>query len=302
MTHSPRYKLSVCVVTYNQEDYVAQCLQSLVDQQTDFPFEVLVADDCSTDNTRAVIQQFADRYPSIVRPIFQEKNLGAYLNFRIVHEQAVGEYVAHMDGDDYALPGKFQLQVDFLDAHPKCNMVFHRMRIMNQRSGAMVDDAIDLSRFHRSTFGRGDLLRYITLGMHSSKMYRAAVRDFPRPPFPVIDFFINVEQIGSGEAAFVGTAPLGVYRAGIGIASSGNGTRVLLKKSMLYFAEKYPQFRPEISIAAMVVFVAALKNLNWTLCRLYGAVLLKTLTWTTLREVWRDRHIIPMLIIPKAVR
>ena len=75
-----RRKLSVRVITYNQERYIGQCLQSLVDQNGSFDFEVVVGDDCSTDGTKAVVQEFVESYPGIVRAIFQEKNTGGLRN------------------------------------------------------------------------------------------------------------------------------------------------------------------------------------------------------------------------------
>lgn len=302
MNNHLQCKLTVCVVTYNQEPYVRQCLQSLVDQVTDFPFEVLVADDCSRDATRAIISEFAERYPDVVKPVFHRENIGAYRNFVFVHEAATGHYIAHMDGDDYALPGKLQVQADFLDRHPACNIVFHRMLILNEARDVIGEDGIDVHRFHTAHFGRADFLRYVTLGMNSSKMYRSSARPFPLPGFPVIDFFANVEQIGDGHASFVSAEALGVYRVGIGIASAGNGTRSLLQQSMLYFASKYPQHRGEIGVAATVLFAAALKNRNWQACRLYLPVLARTFSLATPWQLWRDRTIVPMLMIPRSLR
>jgi len=115
MHEEKKPKVSVCVVTYNQEKYIRQCLQSIVDQETDFDFEVIVGDDCSTDSTRAIVQEFADRYQGLVKPIFHEKNLGPSQNYFSVHKSAKGEYVAHVDGDDYWLPNKLPYQVNILD-------------------------------------------------------------------------------------------------------------------------------------------------------------------------------------------
>ena len=70
-------KVSVCVVTYNQEKYIRQCLQSIVDQETDFDFEVIVSDDCSMDGTCAIVQEFVEKYPGMVKPIFHDRNMGA---------------------------------------------------------------------------------------------------------------------------------------------------------------------------------------------------------------------------------
>jgi len=295
-------KVSVCVVTYNQEKFIAQCLQSLVDQQTDFDFEIVVGDDCSTDSTPSIVAEFAQRYPDIVRPMLHEKNLGADKNYFFVHEMAAGEYIAHVDGDDYALPGKLQAQADYLDKHPDCNIVWHRMYVMNDRTGVMAEDLLDLPRLGFPDFRRSDVLRLITIGMNSSKMYRAAVRDFAKPGFPVVDYFANVEKIGAGSANFVSATPLGVYRVGIGIANAGNGTKVLLKKSFLFLATKYPEHRRDIACAALLLFAAALKNRQWANVRMFGHVLLKTLRFGTIPQILRNREIMSMLRIPDAVR
>lgn len=122
-------KVSVCVVTYNQEQYLAQCLQSLVDQETDFNFEVIVLDDCSTDKT-IEIARFSKKIPRYHKANFAWKKYWRFKNFIFVHEQAVGEYIAHMDGDDYALPGKLQ-SADYLDSNLECNIVFHKMKVLD---------------------------------------------------------------------------------------------------------------------------------------------------------------------------
>src|SRR6266480_3387289 len=122
-------KVSVCVVTYNQNQYIRRCLQNIVDQETDFDFEVIVADDCSTDGTRAIVQEFADRYPKLMRPILNPKNLGPFQNYRHAHQAALGDYVAHIDGDDSACRGKLVKQKRYLDRHQDCVLVAHRMSI-----------------------------------------------------------------------------------------------------------------------------------------------------------------------------
>jgi glycosyltransferase involved in cell wall biosynthesis len=295
-------KVSVCVMAYNHEKYIRLCLQSLVEQETDFDFEVIVGEDCSTDNTREIVSEFANQYPSIIKPIFHEENQGPQENFFAIHRMVQGEYIANIDGDDYALPGKLKTQVDFLDCHPECNIVWHRMYIMNDSTGKMVEDLINLELFPKEGFNRADILRFITIGMNSSKMYRSAVKEFDRPGFSIVDYFMNVEQVGSGIACFAGDMPLGVYRAGIGIASSGNSTKVLLKKSFLYFSRKYPENKRDICVAALVLFLAALKNGQWSNCRLFSAVLIKVFRIGAVFDLWNNRKIIPMLSLPSAIR
>lgn len=254
-------KVSVCVITYNQEKYIRQCLQSIVDQETDFDFEVIVGEDCSTDGTRLIVQEFEERYPGIVKPIYQEKNIGAGVhNFLTVHCAAVGEYIAHVDGDDYCLPGKLKAQADLLDMDPDCSIVFHRLLGM-KRSGEIVEGTLsNVTGIGEMRFKRGEILQYIAIGGHSSKMYRKKLRAYDIPNFDVTDYFANVEQIGQGYARFVGYQTLGVYRLGSGIAAGGVRPRRALAASFTYFCRKYPEFRLQINTAALTYFLADLKN------------------------------------------
>src|SRR6267378_159018 len=112
-------KLSVVMVTYNHERYIAQALSSVVAQRTNFDFEIIVAEDCSTDGTRAIVMDFARRYPGKILPLLRERNLGMMRNFKEALAASSGSYVALLDGDDYWIrEDKLQAQVDFLDSHP----------------------------------------------------------------------------------------------------------------------------------------------------------------------------------------
>lgn len=287
-------KVSICVLTYNQGAFIRQCLQSLVEQNTDFNYEIIVSDDCSTDDTRSVIVEFQKRYPDKVKTIFHEENIGAYNNFILTHKMAIGEYIAHMDGDDYALPGKLQIQSDFLDKNPSCNLLWHPMKIIYPDGTVQEKNKISNPSFYKISFSRKDLLKFIAIGGNSSKMYRKAVRDFDIPPFEVVDYFANVEQVGEGYATFSGDTPLGVYRAGIGIASSGSKTREILAKCFLYFFDKYPEHRLQINVAVLTYLIADFKNsrpTKWLFLRVY----LKTFNFLSLFELLRSLKVINMM-------
>jgi glycosyltransferase involved in cell wall biosynthesis len=257
-------KVSVCVVTYNQRKYIRQCLQSIVDQETDFNFEVIVADDCSTDGTQSIIQEFADRYPGVLKPIFHETNIGPYKNFIFVHQKAIGEYIAHVDGDDYCLAGKLQAQTNVLDSDPDCNIVWHRM-LVETIDGEVKEGALQrIPNLDELKFDRRAIIQYMSIGSNSSKMYRKSVRDFTLPDFDVMDYFANVEQVGNGVARFTGCRPYGVYRLGIGIASGGIKTRQLLAKCFEFFHNKYYDCRLQVNTAALTYFLADLKNCRKT--------------------------------------
>jgi glycosyltransferase involved in cell wall biosynthesis len=291
-------KVSVCVVTYNQEKYIRQCLQSIVDQETDFDFEIIVGNDCSTDGTRAIVQEFANKYPDMVKPIFHEKNIGAYKNFLFVHTKTTGEYIAHMDGDDYMLPSKLQVQVHFLDLHQECNVVFHRVKVLYEQNGVLLDDLTDVKIIPKGGYTQSAILRHVSVGANSSKMYRASVKVKEYPEFNIVDYFENVEQVGTGKACFVSEDPYGVYRAGIGIASSGSSTRLALCNSFLYFAKKYPEDRKNVNAAALLLFLADLKNKRPT-WREFCIVWIKTFHPMSVIVLFQNRRITKMLRLPK---
>ena len=290
-------KVSVCVVTYNQEKYIRQCLLSILDQKTDFEFEVIVADDCSTDSTCAIVQEFANKYPAVVVPIFHEKNIGAYENFLFVHAHAKGEYIAHMDGDDYALPNKLQVQKVFLDENQECNIVFHRVKVLYDKFNIFIDDLTNIKNIPKTGYKRSDILRHITVGANSSKMYRATTRVKEYPNFNIVDFFENVEQVGEGRACYVSNEFFGVYRASIGIASFGNGTRLELCNSFLYFAEKYPKDRKHINAAVLLLLLADMKNMRPT-WKDFFVVWCKTFHPMSVVELLRNWKITKMLRLP----
>jgi len=265
-------KVTVCVVTYNQGKFIRQCLQSLVDQKTSAKFDIIVSDDCSTDDTPEILKEFAIRYPEVVKPILHQSNIGPYKNFIYTHQQATGKYIAHMDGDDYALPGKLEQQIRFLDENPNCNIVWHPMDI-EFPDGRIIQPNHKLkSELYSRQFHRGDIIKLIAIGGHSSKMYRSEVRDFELPSFDVVDYFANVEQVGEGYAAFTGENSLGVYRCHIGIASSGPKTRRILAKCFLYFCRKYPEYKLQANTASLTYLVADSKNFrstSWVFAKTY---------------------------------
>lgn len=120
--------VTVLVVTYNHERYIDQALQSVLNQQTDFGYEILVSEDCSTDETRAIIERYLKRHPERTRVLLSEENTNDNSVISRGLEIARGQYVALLDGDDYwSSTTKLQEQVAFLEAHPDCSMCFHNV-------------------------------------------------------------------------------------------------------------------------------------------------------------------------------
>lgn len=125
--------ISVLVCTYNQEKYLPQALESILMQKCEEPFEILIGDDCSTDGTGKIADEYQARYPNIIRVIRPEKNKGASANFIRLVNEAKGEYLSICDGDDYWLrEDVLQKQIDVFRANSEVGMVCAKAKRYNQ--------------------------------------------------------------------------------------------------------------------------------------------------------------------------
>lgn len=112
-------KVSVICTSYNYAQYLPQALESFLAQKTDFPFEIIVVDDCSTDGSREILTSYAEQYPELFRLFFNETNQGLTRTWIAICQEARGQYIARCDADDYWLDSeKLQKQVDLLDSLP----------------------------------------------------------------------------------------------------------------------------------------------------------------------------------------
>lgn len=136
--------VSVLCLAYNHEAYIRQTLESFLMQKTDFPFEVIVHDDASTDGTAAIIREFEARYPEIIKPIYQTENQYSKPDTPIMktflYPQARGKYFAICDGDDqFTDPDKLQRQAGFLEANPDYSICVHRALLHREGTGPEED-------------------------------------------------------------------------------------------------------------------------------------------------------------------
>ncbi len=139
------FLVSICSITYNHAPYIRQCLDSMLMQQTNFDYEIIINDDCSTDGTTEIIKEYESKYPHIIKPIYHDENQyskgvrGMFAKF--VYPQAQGKYIAICEGDDYWTdPLKLQKQVDFLESHPDYTMCFTRAAYFSQRQNKIIKD------------------------------------------------------------------------------------------------------------------------------------------------------------------
>lgn len=131
--------VSIRCLVYNHEPYLRQCLDGFVMQQTTFPFEAIVHDDASTDGSAAIIREYAEKYPDIIKPIYETENQyskhdGSLTRIMDAAMHPNSKYVALCEGDDYWTdPHKLQMQADVLENNPDCTIVFSRVQIVNKK-------------------------------------------------------------------------------------------------------------------------------------------------------------------------
>ena len=196
-----RPKVSVVCVTYNQEKYIAQTLDSFVAQRTNFKYEVVVADDCSTDSTARIISKYAERYPDVIRPVLRKKNIGIQKNFAETFREAKGDYLAVCEGDDYWTDAlKLQRQADFLDEHTTYSICFHPVKVFfdnNERREQIYPQDIKDKKVSIESLLRENFIQT------NSVMYRRQSYDHIPDNILPIDWYLHLYHARFGKIGYI---------------------------------------------------------------------------------------------------
>lgn len=259
-------QISVCVITYNQEKYIRQCLQSIIDQKTNFDYEIIVGDDCSTDGTQDILKEFAEKYPCIFKLFLHDKNNGGVYNFKFVHDRAVGKYVAHIDGDDLMLPGKLQAQASKLESNPLCTAVWHRVDFFDDAGKFCSGDLADISPFVNGIVSFDNAIRLGFVGVHSSLMYRKCAQRFTAEDTDKLDLFRTWDVLSAGDG-FILDQVLGKYRVGASGSLSVSSQLRIRRLSIdhaRFFLKNFPEKRKNFFIFAISNAIIDTKNFRRT--------------------------------------
>ena len=164
--------VSVAFITFNHAGFVEQALRSVLAQETRFPVEVVIGDDCSTDGTSGIIQRvLAGGSSHAVKYLLHQQNLGGAENSNQVLANCSGDYIAPLEGDDYWTDTtKLQQQVDMLEASPDASLCFHNCEVWEEETGSSVGIAPD-PKFRRSGLTAEDML-YSHMIQTNTKMWR----------------------------------------------------------------------------------------------------------------------------------
>lgn len=260
-----KVEVSIITVTYNQELYVREALESICKQNTNFNFEVIVADDCSTDKTPQIIKEYAQKYPDIIKPIFRKKNLGAWQNFTDALKKTKGKYIALCDGDDFWTdPKKLQLQVDFLEKHPDYVLCFHPVRVIfenNEQKEFIYPDSSDTHKFTVNELLKKNFIQTNSV-MYRKQTYKDAATNVTPG-----DWYLHLYHAQFGKIGFINKV-MSVYRRHSGGIWWGSQAPDLL------FWEKYAQHHINFYEEVKKLFADRSENIRSTIVHSESALLL----------------------------
>lgn len=234
--HNDEIGVSISCITYNHAPYIRQALDGFIMQKTNFRFEVLIHDDCSTDGTDDIIREYAAKYPDIIKPLYEKEN--QYQNGKphgsVVWNfpRAKGKYIALCEGDDYWTdPHKLQKQVDFLDSHQEYSMIFANVRLYYD--SGLSDESLQIEDREYSPYELYSEWNWTTptlmfrKSVYTSAMYKTLQR-IKKPVFGDVTLTMSCAKIGKvwGMSDVVG-----VYRR----LQSGATTRVFSEKELHFY-------------------------------------------------------------------
>lgn len=203
-------RVSVCCITYKQEQYISQAIDSFLMQKTTFPFEIIIGEDCGGDDTRYILAKYQAQYPNIIKIITSENNVGANANLLRVINAAVGDFIAVCEGDDYWCSAeKLQIQYNLMVQHPDVTLSYHSAYVLtedNQTLGYVkpnskhrVDDVISTKGMFAPTASY--VFKRNIINVLPSWFVEA----------PIGDYFIEIYSLKMGVGLYI-DSPMCVYR------------------------------------------------------------------------------------------
>jgi glycosyltransferase involved in cell wall biosynthesis len=175
--------VSALMITYNHAPYIAQAIEGVLEQKTNFPIELVIGEDCSTDGTREIVFEYERKHPDIIRVITSDQNVGAHRNSYRTGKACRGKYIAYCDGDDYwHHPCKLQKQANYIETHPECGLVYSSYDVHYVKSNKRIKDFI---KYHKWEMPRNPTVTDFVKGEGGMKlgvlpctaMYRRVLSD-----------------------------------------------------------------------------------------------------------------------------
>ena len=210
--------VSIYCKAYNHEKYIRQCLDGFVGQVTDFKYEIVIHDDASTDRTAEIIREYEEKYPDIMRPIYQTENqysqrVPVFTKFML--PLMTGKYIACCEGDDYWTdPHKLQRQVDFLESHEGYSACVHNTKVVNMTNGQEFLNYPEQDKdLTLEDVIKGGMACYHTSSLMYHRRFAENRPDFLRLQKGVGDYPLSIYLALEGKIHYFGDC-MSVYRFG----------------------------------------------------------------------------------------
>lgn len=232
--------VSIFCVSYNHEQFIAQALDGFVMQKTNFDYEIVISDDCSTDNTKSIINEYIKKYPKLFKDVSPRKNLGMQKNWLHTLNACTGKYIALCEGDDYWTDAnKLQKQVDFMEQHEDCALTYHPVEIINNEKLNRTypyDAPIDVA-------STSDVIMFHFIPTCSVMFTAKSVEKLPPWLKKARSFDIAIEMIISlsGKMIYISNA-MAAYRQHSGGISKSKEHQQKGALSQLYILQKFNDY------------------------------------------------------------
>lgn len=280
--------VSICCATYNHEAFIEDAIEGFLIQETDFPFEILIHDDASSDRTADIIRKYEKQYPKIIKPIYQTENQYSQRKrpMQFMQPRCNGRYIAFCEGDDFWTdPPKLQIQFDFLEKHPDYVISGHDASIIDE-TGQKIQDS-KLPEKHQRDYSSEELMKGNGWILTLSWLYRNVINDFA-PERAMVkngDKFFSCIIGAYGKSHFHHDIEPAVYRVHPGgvWSTTSKRERLEIHANTYFFIHNYFSRIGEKDIAMA----------HWAICQRY------VLRLTSVRVIFREL-IVRVPLIKKA--
>lgn len=167
--------VSISMITYNHEKYIEEAIESILMQNVDFKFEIVIGDDCSPDNTQMIIQKYANQYPDLIKPILRNENIGTLKNLDDINKRCRGKYIIILEGDDYWTDSnKLQSQFEFLEANSEYVAVASWCEVVDENGNISdeITNKYDVFNFNKNIYSLEDYQRGKIPGHMNTILFR----------------------------------------------------------------------------------------------------------------------------------
>lgn len=259
---NPPLKLSVFMITYNHEKFIAQAIDSILMQKVNFNYNIVIGEDCSTDNTRKILLNYKRKHPDKIKLILRDKNVGAMQNQLETFANCKGEYMALLEGDDYWTDeNKLQKQVDFLDANKDYSTCFTNAVIVDSSNENTITNPVNSQDSAVEKLFLTKLLNGTEINRSMSFMIEDILPENFLPSMTCV-FRKNFDQLPDWfSKCIIGDWPLHILNAGYGKLMYMNEVTAIYRKHTGGVYSRVGWYKQlEVTIKASEVIFGNLSN------------------------------------------